>query len=98
MKIIKLNRRYRIFNQQGFELGLRFDHWDREASAYEKAAQRALGDAGWLWRHTTQLIREDWCSGFGQKRPGQLYTPYWVYLRREEMLSFVMLAVDRDYV
>lgn len=98
MKIVKLNRRYKMFTLQGFKIGLRFDHWEREAMAYEKAAKQVLGNTGWVWKYSTERIREDWCAGFGHKRSGEIYTPYWIYLRNEEPLSLIMLAVDQDYV
>ena len=86
MKVIKLNRRYKLFKEHGYEAGLRFDAWGNKARAIEKTCRKRLGDS---------FIRadSDWYGYFGQRNVHGP-TPYFIMFRKESTLSFVLLCTD----
>jgi hypothetical protein len=86
MKVIKLNRRYKLFKEHGYQAGLRFDRWENKARLMEKSCQERLGNS---------FIRgdSDWYGYFG-KRNLHGPTPYFIMFRRESDLSFMLLCTD----
>jgi len=86
MKVIKLNRRYKLFKEQGYRAGLRFDYWDNNARIVERTCRERLG-------HSGITPPSDWYGYFG-KRGWTSPTPYFIMFRRESDLSFVLLCAD----
>jgi hypothetical protein len=86
MKIVKLNRRYNMYDC-GYTHALRWDSWDsKTCSRYEKV----LGDLyGW---HGYSETRAQWYSGFGSRKGGGR-RPYFIYVRSEAMLTTMLLSV-----
>jgi len=87
MKVIKLNRRYKLFKEHGYQAGLRFDAWGNKARLIEMACRERLGDS---------FIRadSDWYGYFGKSPDGIKPTPYFIMFRRESDLSFMLLCAD----
>ena len=87
MKVIKLNRRYKLYKEHGYQAGLRFDAWGNKARVIEKTCRERLGDS---------FIRADseWYGYFGKSPDGIRSIPYFIMFRRESTLSFVLLCAD----
>ena len=97
MKIVKLNRNFNICKNHGFEVGLKFDIWNKEAQQVERAADRCLGRQSWSWKfHPGEKIKENWASGFGKRDTAVGATPYWIYLRNENLLSMILLTLEAE--
>lgn len=97
MKIVKLNRRFTIYRNHGFEVALRFEGYTPEARRYEKAVKSVLGSECWLWKwynSANEKVKGDWASGWSNPTKSGDSRPYWLYLRKESSLSAVMLVVE----
>jgi len=88
MKIVKLNRRYKQFKENGHTVALRFESYNpKTVSAYEKVCRARLKGHGYN--------REaDWAGYFGHATRGNSYRPYWITFRNETDLTLVLLSVD----
>lgn len=89
MKVIKLNRRYKLHKKHGYQVGLKFDCWDEQARAIEKICEEMFGLRAW------NPEQADWYEYFG-KRVVRGSTPYFIMLRKESHLSMVMLKYTVD--
>lgn len=88
MKIVKLNRRFRQFKEQGHVVALRFySAYGDQVRAVEKVCREKLRGGGWLREH-------DWYSYYGKPPNSQSPRPYWITFRRESDLTLVLLSVD----
>jgi hypothetical protein len=101
MKIVKLNRRFNIHKNYGFQVGLKFGSWDDNAREVEEFCKKRFGKEAWGLRYNyPAAIRKadtgDWSSQFGQKAKSDKRTPYWIYLRNESMLTMLMLGVEHN--
>ena len=85
MKVVKLDRRFRQFRENGHTVALRFSSYS-ESVPYEKATRTKLGDGGWR-RH------DSWYSYFGYGRVAG-YRPYWITFRNEADATLVVLSTD----
>ena len=99
MKVIKLNRRYKLYKEQGYQAGLRFDNWCDNARNIEKTCRERLGPSP---RERTTLdwpeasrcpFDSNWTGYFG-KRNVHGPTPYFIMFQKESHLSFVLLCTD----
>jgi hypothetical protein len=88
MKVIKLNRRYRLFKEHGYQAGLRFNTYGPTAQNIEKTCRERLGSSGYMWPSNS-----DWTGYFG-KRNVDGPTPYFIMFQKESDLSFVLLCAD----
>ena len=88
MKVIKLNRRYKVYKEQGYQAGLRFDNWCDDARVIEKTCRERLETSGY-WPTTS-----NWYGYFGKKRDGIGPNPYFIMFQKESDLSFVLLCAD----
>lgn len=87
MKVIKLNRRYKLFKEHGYEAGLRFDTWGNKARLMEKSCRERLGNSFFQ-------ANADWYGYFGKQSWGHGPKPYFIMFRRESDLSFMLLCTD----
>ena len=87
MKIIKLNRRYKAFKEEGHTVGLRFDSWCNEAGPYEKYLTKLYGS-----QYAYNNIQ--WRCGFGSRSGRNNPRPYFITLRDEKVLTAMLLAVQ----
>ena len=85
MKVVKLNRRYRQFRDNGHTIALRFDGWDEIALQYERVARNKLGGHGYY-------RADSWFSYFGDGRKGP--RPYWITFRNEQDATLVLLCAQ----
>jgi hypothetical protein len=88
MKVVKLNRRFRQFKENGHTIALRFDSWNPSTvSAYEKVCRARLRGHGY--------DRDaDWAGYFGHATRGNSFRPYWITFRNEADLTLVLLCAD----
>lgn len=85
MKIVKLNRRFRQFKEQGHVVALKFPNgYDARIREIEKTCREKIG-SGWYREH-------DWYSYYGKSKNG-MARDYWITFRRESDLTLVLLCV-----
>jgi len=87
MKIVKLNRRFKQFKNNGHTVALRFNGWCPEASAIEKICKERLTGYGWLPEH-------DWYHYYGDRPSRNDVRPYWITFRNETDLTLVLLSAN----
>ena len=86
MKVVKLNRRFKQYKENGHTVALRFESYHPgTVSAYEKICRARLKGHG--YNHEA-----DWAGYFGHATRGNSYRPYWITFRNEADLTMVMLC------
>lgn len=86
MKIVKLNRRFKQFKENGHTVALRFNGWTNQAAAIEKVCRDRFKDAGWMPQH-------NWYRYFGDRNSRTDARPYWITFRNESDLTMILLSV-----
>jgi hypothetical protein len=97
MKVIKLNRRYQIFKEHGYQAGLRFDTYNNTARSIEKTCRERLGPGrarSTSWQEASLCVLDSNWTGYFGKRNVHGPTPYFVMFQKESDLSFVLLCTD----
>lgn len=99
MKIVKLNRNYKINKNHGFEIGIKFPRYTPGAAgAMTVVAHRLFGHEAFMWEYyPNEPAKGDWATAFGTRDSAEGATPYWIYLRKESMLSMLMLALEHEH-
>jgi hypothetical protein len=88
MKVVKLNRRFRQFKENGHTVALRFDSWNPSTvSAYEKVCRERLKGHGYD-------RNADWAGYFGYAPNSNASRPYWITFRNEADLTLVLLCAE----
>lgn len=88
MKIVKLNRRFKMY-QDGFTHALRWNRWDHsKINPYEKVFAKLYGRASYDYRTAA------WASMFGISQGTNGYKPYFIYVRNESMITAALLGVE----
>ena len=85
MKIIKLNRRYKMFKERGHTIGLKFDNWYKEADVYETYLSKVYG---YDWD------KINWHGYYGTCPTKNTSRPYFITMRDEKILTAMLLAVQ----
>jgi len=93
MKIVKVNGRHKeAVRNAGFTHAFRFTSWTSQAVQVEQILKKQYNTGGWLCDRTS-----NWYSAFGvsggRTRGSR---PYWVYVRGEQVVSFVLLMLEVD--
>lgn len=84
MKLVKLNRRFKMFREHGHTVALRFDGWSKLVTPIEQVCRQRLG---------SEYKNFSWTGRFGSAdRAGQ--RPYWISFRSESDATLVLLSVD----
>lgn len=86
MKIVKLNRRFKQYKENGHTIALRFESYvPNTIAVYEKICRARLKGHGYN--------REaDWAGYFGHAPNRNSSRPYWITFRNESDLTLVMLC------
>ena len=96
MKVIKLNRRYRLF-KLGYTHAVMSDSklnmW-AEQHQLEKAAQATLGDQYTNWNSQTRHFDGPWATGYFKKNNRNDSTRYYIAVKREQDLSMIILRAQ----
>jgi hypothetical protein len=87
MKVVKLNRRFRQFRENGHTVAIRFPHYSPKVSNLEKFVRHRLGGHGYD-------RQADWCGYFGAANGHSDRKTYWITFRNEADLTLVLLSVD----
>lgn len=95
MKFIQLTRKYRVYNEMGHRVGLRFDtFFSKGAREAELAAKELLG-VGTV-RGFPQVGNCCWCEWFGQRRWPNKLRPYYITFLNESDCMMVMLRATAE--
>jgi hypothetical protein len=91
MKIIKLNRRYRVHKDHGYQAGLRFNGHSQptqeKIQAIESVCRGIFGNSGWF------PATSDWTS-YRAKPNGTRPCPYFIMFRRESDMTMILLKAQ----
>ena len=94
MKIVKLNRRYKAF-RHGFTHALRYDDSHLRGS-YELAKIKHESMYGHPSYDERTARHHPWMYVWGKRKPRTSYYIKWIYLKREEDLTLLMLSGALD--
>lgn len=89
MKVIKLNRRYRMFKDHGHQAGLRFYTWNMQAQAAERLLRQLTTSGGWQPDGEWYAYTGKTSSQFGAR-------PYFITVRDPAVLSAVLISLPAD--
>jgi len=87
MKLVKLNRRFKVFKEHGHTVALRFTVYGAKSQAYEKVCKSKLGGEGWN-------PQRGWYSYFGTRGGRDSARPFWISFRNEADATLVLLSAD----
>lgn len=87
MKVVKLNRRFKQFRENGHTVALRFPGYSDASRRMEKLVSERLG--GTAWNRSG-----NWCSYFGASNGHSDRKTYWITFRNEADLTLVLLSAD----
>ena len=90
MKVIKLNRRFKVFKEHGHEVAVKFGSYNSKASPLEKVCRSRLSPYHLKNKNGT------WYGWFGKKRSGMHHTPYFISFRKESDLTFVLMCLTTN--
>ena len=87
MKIIKLDKRFSMY-KEGYTHAMRWSRWEPGIiNPYENAMSKMYGDR-WYSKNNS------WTMGFGIKGKSAEFTPYFIYVKSESMLTMLLLRVN----
>ena len=87
MKIVKLNRRHKMFKEHGHVVALRFNECNRNAIAIENICKAKFKTSSWD-------AQGPWHGRFGHRPDPFSSRPYWISFRKESDLTLVLLSAD----
>lgn len=92
MKTIRLNRRYKLYKEHGYQVGLKFaDYYTKagqaKVQAVEAACRKIFGNSGWYAGNS------DWTS---YRQPARIDRPatYFIMFRRESDMTLALLKAQ----
>ena len=92
MKTIRLNRRYKLYKEHGYQVGLKFaDYYtntsQKKVQAIETACRNMFGNSGWYAGNS------DWTS---YRQPARMNQPavYFIMFRREADMTMILLKAQ----
>lgn len=87
MKIVKLNRRHKVFREHGHVVALRFTEFNRNANKIENICKAKFNTSSWD-------AQGPWHGRFGHRPDAWSSRPYWISFRTEAELTLVLLSAD----
>ena len=87
MKIVKLNRRFKMFREHGHVVALRFTEFNLNARVIEKVCKEKFRTSSWD-------AQGPWHGRFGTRPDPFSSRPYWISFRKESDLTLVLLSVE----
>ena len=90
MKVVKLNRRFKVYKERGHEVAVKFDGYGGKASELEKVCRDRLGE-NYIWNP-----EGTWHGWFGKKRHVYNSAPYFISFRKESDLTFVLMCLTTN--
>ena len=86
MKVVKLNRRFRVHKEQGHEVAVRFKGYTRQAGDLEEVCRtRLTTDTVWL-------VGRCWHGWFSKSTNGGP-RPYFISFKKESDLTFALMCL-----
>ena len=89
MKVVKLNRRFRMHKEHGHEVALRFPTWNNRAREVEQVTKDTFGT-----QYTWSGTYETWCGYFGKASNPMAGRPYWITFRNHADLTLIMMKLN----
>jgi hypothetical protein len=89
MKVIKLNRRFKVYRAQGHKVAVKFGNY-LKARELELVCRDRLG-GNFLWNP-----EGIWYGWYGKKRSGMQTTPYFISFRKESDLTFALMCLTTN--
>ena len=87
MKIIKLDKRFSMY-KEGYTHAMRWSRWEPGIiNPYEEAMRKMYGE-NWYTKGNS------WTIQFGNKSKSSEFTPYFIYVKSESMLTMLLLRVN----
>ena len=90
MKVVNLNRRFRMHKEHGHAVALRFDTWNDRAREVERVTKDTFGTQ-YTW-HTSSY--ESWRGYFGKANRRNSTRPYWITFRNPSDLTLIMMKLN----
>jgi hypothetical protein len=87
VKVIQLNRRFKLYKEHGMKHAIRFSSWDPKIGRVESFMREHFGPE-YVWGHNSQT---QWKTHWG-KVNGDQPRPYFIGVRDEEMIFTAKLA------
>ena len=87
VKVIRLNRRYKLYKEYGLEHAIRFSRWTSEINRVESFMRETFGPE-YVWGHNSQT---QWKTHWS-KPSGNNPRTYFIGVRDEEMIFIARLA------
>ena len=90
MKTIRLNRRYKLYKEHGYQVGLKFTDFAKDlgkVQAVETACRKMFSNSGWF------PGTSDWTS---YRQPARVDRPatYFIMFRRESDMTMALLKAQ----
>jgi hypothetical protein len=85
-KVIKLNRRYKLYKEHGCTYAIRYNTWSTDAGKVEYFLRERYGG-----EYTYKNHRPSWKTHWG-KSNGRDLRPYFIGVMNEEMIFMAKLA------
>lgn len=92
MKTIRLNGRYRLYKEHGYQVGLKFANYysnacQQQVQAVETVCRKIFGNSGW------NAEMSDWTS---YRQPARSDRPavYFIMFRRESDMTMALLKAQ----
>ena len=86
MKVIKLNRRFKVHKARGHEVAVKFVSYI-EARELELVCRDRLGE-NFIWNP-----EGTWYGWYGKKRDGYYVPPYFISFQKQSDLTFVLMCL-----
>lgn len=87
MKIVKLNRRFKMFKEHGHTIALRFSENNHNAGVIESVCKEKFKTSSWN-------AQGPWHGRFGHRPDTFSPRTYWISFRKESDLTLVLLSAD----
>jgi hypothetical protein len=89
MKVVKLNRRFRMHKEHGHAVALRFTTWNDRAREVERVTKDTFGT-----QYTWSSTYESWHGYFGKANSRTSSRPYWITFRNPADLTLIMMKLN----
>ena len=90
MRLVKLNRRYKVFKDFGHTWAFRFDSYEPKAVSKIEGILLEMYGSQYTWK--TPVV---WRACFGHRRVGQ-DRPYWISFTNEADASVILLQMEHE--
>lgn len=86
MKVIKLNRRWKQFKEQGHVVAFKFNGWEKKVKVVQEKLKEITQSSGWS-------ETGEWYSYYGARPGRDSIRPYFITMRSEQVATMVLLSM-----